>query len=272
MKDTLKSSAKNSMHAIPFALAQTSPNPGNIHRKLSGFAKVLSGGRVVGLNKEKPFLDRMLAEGVSDYIHKTSNPIPVEQIILESVATNLEAGVKLIDKQEFVLAQMGGRLSEMALLLNQVRCSPEYHLKAQTKFEESQLTFRTIAKETFDHTALFSMGPSKPVTVVVPAITHWEGLSIDRCNLQSPGLSAIDNGKVSPAASGLLLDPQTFTTAFEEWRRLCVINRLQWHLIYQRWQGVVRNLKHFLGGRRWTPPPFPDDDDPGPLRRPNLLN
>lgn len=272
MKDIYKSSGDKHGYAIPFSLAQSSPDPGKTHRKLSGFAKVLAGGRVIGLNKDKPFADRMLADGVTNCFLSNPKDVSIEQIILESVATNLEAGVKLIDKQEFALAQMGGRLSEMALLLNQARSSSGYHDVAQSKFEESRNTFRSLAKSTFDHTALFSVGPAKPVTVVVPSKNHWEGLSIDRCNLQKPGLSAIDVGKVSPSATGLLLDPQSFSAAFDEWRMLCVINRMQWHLIYQRWQGIVHTLKGFLGGRRWTPPPFPNDEDPGPVKRPHLFN
>ena len=273
MKDIYKNPDIKNGFAVPFALAQSSQQQSGKNRsQLSGFAKVLAGGRVVSLNKHKPFADRMLADGVANCLDANHNDVSIEQIILESVATNLEAGVKLIDKQEFALAQMGGRLSEMALLLNQARCSSDFQDVAQSKFEESRTTFRSIAKTTFDHTALFSVGPAKPVTVIVPAKNHWEGLSIDRCNLKKPGLSAIEVGKVSPSANGLLLDPQSFSAAFEEWRMLCAVNRLQWHLLYQRWQGIVRTLRDFIGGRRWTPPPFPSDDAPGPVKRPNLLN
>ena len=59
-------------------------------------------------------------------------------------------------------------------------------------------------KKTFDHTALFSMGPAKPITVAVPTRTKWEGLSIDRCNLSTPGLRALDAGKFPQRDSCLI--------------------------------------------------------------------
>jgi hypothetical protein len=193
-------------------------------------------------------------------------------VILESVAINLEAGVKLLDTQELVLAKMGGRLSEMALSFNRARQKKEHVQDAQRSYEQSLAILRRLSKETFDHTALFSIGPAKPVTVVVPTRTKWEGLSIDRCNLSTPGLRALDAGKVSPDAKGLLLDPRAFTFAFNEWRFMCANNRLQWHLIYDRWRLIVDKLKHFIGGRKWCPPPFPDDLMQRPLSRPHLDN
>ena len=273
MNEAHQSSMSTSCKAVPFLLAQSSPPPREQRSKLAGFAKVLAGGRVVGLNKEKPFADRMLAEGVTCHIQTSGLDDPkVEQIILESVATNLEAGVKLLDKQEVALARMGGRLSEMALTLNRARSDLTQAVDAQAKFEESRHHLQVIARETFDHTALFSMGQSQPITIAVPEGNVWEGLSIDRCNLRTPGFDTLNAGKVSPAAKGLLLDPQSFTLVFQEWRHLCTGNRLQWHLVYNRWQKIVSTLKYFLGGRRWTPPPLPDDAKLGGLSRPHLNN
>ena len=34
---------------------------------------------------------------------------------------------------------------------------------------------------------------------------------------------------------------------------LCAVNRLQWHLLYQRWQGIVRTLRDFIGGEDGLP-------------------
>ena len=129
-----------------------------------------------------------------------------------------------------------------------------------------------VAPLAIDAVVTLAAVAAEPVTVVVPAKYHWEGLSIDRCDILKSGLLTIDRGKISPTADGLLLDAETFGKAFGEWRSLCAHNRLQWHLVFQKWQGVVRTLKNFLGGSRWTPPPFPKDDDPGPLKRPNLQN
>ena len=108
MNEAHQSSMSTSCKAVPFLLAQSSPPPREQRSKLAGFAKVLAGGRVVGLNKEKPFADRLLAEGVTCHLQTSGLDDPkVEQIIRESVATNLEAGVKLLDKQEVALARCG---------------------------------------------------------------------------------------------------------------------------------------------------------------------
>jgi hypothetical protein len=273
MKDITNINAPSNLSALPFALSQSTPSTRQTHPVLAGFAKVLSGGRVVNLQKDKPFVDRMLSDGISTYPTEPNkiNP-PLEQVILESVAINLEAGVKLLDTQELVLAKMGGRLSEMALSFNIARQNIEHAQDAQQSYEDSLANFRRLSKETFDHTALFSMGTAKPVTVVVPTRTKWEGLSIDRCNLSTPGLQSLDVGKVSPHAKGLLLDSTAFTFAFNEWRSMCANNRLQWHLVYNRWRLIVDILKHFIGGRKWCPPPFPDDLKQGTLSRPHLNN
>ena len=92
--------------------AQMRPSP----RVVSGFAKVLAGGRVIGLNTEKPFPDRMLASGFTQLLEGVnSRSEDVSRLVLDIVVTNLEAGVALLGKQEVALARMGGRLSEMAL-------------------------------------------------------------------------------------------------------------------------------------------------------------
>ena len=269
MKDNLSNPGAAS--GMPFLLAQSTGQQVKARPKLAGFAKVLAGGRVVGLKREAPFADRMIGFNLGSPPN-TSPPKPVEQLILESVATNLEAGVKILDKQELALAQMGGRLAEIALALNRAREIPEGREESQVLFERARSDLQKLSKETFDHTALFSMGPSKPIVVAVPSKSKWLGLSIDRCDLAKPGLLSIDRGKVNPCAHGLLLDPESISRAFDEWRRHCASNRLQWNLIYSRWQGIVSTIKHFLGGRRWVAPPFPDDADKGPLSRPHRDN
>ena len=199
MNDSYQSSMSISGKVVPFLLSQSSTPSRQPKNKLAGFAKVLAGGRVVGLNKEKPFADRMIADGVDFQIQDAGLDDPkVEQIILESVATNLEAGVKMLDKQEVTLARMGGRLSEMALSLNRAAPDLSQSNDAQSQFEESRHHFRMITKETFDHTALFSMGPSKPITIAVPVGKVWEGLSIDRCNLKTQASILYKWGKLAP--------------------------------------------------------------------------
>jgi len=242
----------------------------NTRPRLGGFAKVLAGGRVVKLDNTKTFGERFLGADIQS--NKSSPGYSSDQAILETIVANLEAGVNLIEKQELSLAKFGGRLAEIALALNQARETTEHASKAQSDFERSRNCLRSIAKETFDHTALFSNGPSKPITIAIPSRNHWEGLSIDRCDLAKPGLLSIDRGKVCPQAAGLLLDCESIQRAFEEWRYLCVNNLMQSHLFKGTLGTFLGKLKDFIGGKRWIAPPFPDNRSPGPLKRPNLEN
>jgi len=243
-------------------------------RELSGFAKVLAGGRVVGVNREKPFPDRMLASGFTQLLEDVnSTSEDVNRLVLDMVVTNLQAGVNLLGKQEVALAKMGGRLSEMALLYNKSRHSSNYDPRLQEKFEDTRLELRCIARETFDHTALFSNGPSKPIVVVTPShSSYWERFYIDRCNLGSSGLVAIDSGKVVPMADGLLLDWECFSRAFDEWRYLCAINLLQKSLIQAKREYFSQKLKSFDDGQPWSAPPFPEAKNQLVQRSPHWYN
>lgn len=245
--------------ALPFALSGFKESSSRVKGR-NGFLKVVAGGRVVRLCEHKPLVDRMLGDGVSKVLNSANTPSETaKKVILQSVVTNLEAGVQLLDKQELVLAKIGGRLSEMALALNRSRANPDNSSDAQIKFEISRAQYRTFVKETFDHTALFSFGYSKPVIVAIPKLEYWELLSIDRCNINKPGLRSIDAGKVSPSADGLLLDPQTFSRAFSEWRLLCAVNRLQWNLINSHRHRYSEKLFSLANGDDIALPPLLQD-------------
>lgn len=234
-----------------------------------GFAKVVAGGRIVRLRKEAPFFERLV----------TGESAPTEatvktKAILESVSSNLEAGIRMVDKQETCLAKIGGRLSDMALSLNKARdpnLSPESKVEAQSKFEDARDAIRKTALETYDNTALFSNGPAKPVTIAVPAGANWEGLSIDRTNLAQPGMIILDKGKVYGDGEGYTIDPGSVKRAFEEWRQMCVNNRMQSSLLTHRLHGVRQKLRDLLKGDHWTIPTEPTSSS-GPLRRPHLQN
>ena len=58
MKDNLSNSGPTS--GMPFLLAQSTHQQVKARPKLEGFAKVLAGGRVVGLKREAPFVDRII--------------------------------------------------------------------------------------------------------------------------------------------------------------------------------------------------------------------
>ena len=240
-------------------------------KNLAGFTKVLVDGKVVGVDNSKTFRERMIGRISSPSQHSakcSTNSLA----ILESVSANLEAGMKLLDKQELSLAKIGGKLSEIALALNQARDSVDKQPDSQERFVLAREDIRRLTRSTFDHTVLFSNAPSKPIVVAVPTLGTWEGLTIDRCDMSSPGFTAIELGKVSPNGIGYLLDPESVSLSFEEWRRLCIHNRLQWSLL----SGRLFEVTHFLMDRAetgsWLPPSFPENSGDGPLRRPHRNN
>ena len=88
------------------ATASDPPPPGGTNKAAQGFAKVVAGGRIVRLRNDKPFLERMVTGGQS------SEPeVPTScthaQAVLESITSNLEAGIDMMDHQEVCLAKIG---------------------------------------------------------------------------------------------------------------------------------------------------------------------
>lgn len=239
-----------------------------------GFAKIIAGGRIVRPDPNKPELARMVT-GDSKMVNDTALKSAHAKAVLESVTTNLEAGIGLVDRQETALAKIGGKLSEIALILNQVKnpkSTEDLRTQYQSDFIESREGIRKLALETFDQTALFSNGPAKPITIAVPTLDSWEGVSIDRANLKQPGLQTVDSGKVFGSGAGFFLDAGSIKKAFQEWRRLCLNNRLQWGLLVDRLHGVNRSFEKFRKDRNWRVPSFPSKSQLGPLKRPNRNN
>lgn len=239
-------------------------------KALQGFTKVLVNGRVVGLDKSKPFQDRMIGCGLT--IKPNSESPNSTVALLEIVTANLEAGIKLLDKQELSLAKIGGKLSDIALSLNQAREYEGQQEDAQCRFIEARDVVRKLVKTTFDHTVLFANAPSKPIVVAVPTLGTWEGFSIDRCNISTPGFLSIEMGNVTPDAHGLLLDPESILSSFREWRVLCTQNRLQWHLLSERLEHITESLMRRAHEGTWICPAFPEHSTDGPLRRPHRNN
>jgi hypothetical protein len=239
-----------------------------------GFAKVVAGGRIVRLQKEKPFLERMVTGGLIEKPNATS-PGTHEQAVLESVATNIEAGIEMVGQQEVCLAKIGGRLSEIALSLNQYRAPQSKDTERtdlQIRFESSRDEIRQLAQSTFDNTALFSKGQSKPITIAVPTQGEWEGISVDRANIEQPGLTTVDLGKLCGSGIGYTLDPGSVKRAFDEWRSLCINNRMQWGLLMDRLHGANQSLFNVMNGKKWKVPKIPESGALGPLRRPHRNN
>jgi len=254
--------------------ANLSKSPGGTMALTKGFAKVVAGGRIVRLRNDKPFLERMVTGG-----HSTEPGLQTSsthaQAVLESISSNLEAGIEMVDQQEVCLAKMGGRLSEIALSLNQVR-SPQSddnsRRESQVRFEASRDEIRVLSQSTHDNASLFSKGPAKPITVAVPTHGEWEGISIDRANIEQPGLTTIDQGKVYGEGPGYTLDVGSIKRAFNEWRTLCINNRMQWGLLMDRLHGANRSLQDVLAGKHWDIPNIPRNPALGPLRRPHRNN
>jgi hypothetical protein len=255
----------------PAGLAQMHPDRARLAK---GFAKVVAGGRIVRLQKEKPFLERMVTGGLPAQAEQPDSASH-EKAVLESVASNLEAGIEMVGRQEVCLAKIGGRLSEIALSLNLSRtpqCEEKQRADIQVRFESSRDEIRHLAQTTFDNTALFSKGPSKPITIAVPTHGEWEGISIDRSNIEQPGLTTVDLGKVCSSGPGYTLDPGSVKRAFDEWRSLCINNRMQWGLLMDRLHGAHQSLLNVMNGKKWRIPQVPKSGTLGPLRRPHRNN
>jgi hypothetical protein len=249
-------------------------SPGGTMALTKGFAKVVAGGRIVRLRNDKPFLERMVTGGQSTE-PKLLTSSTHAQAVLESISSNLEAGIEMVDHQEVCLAKMGGRLSEIALSLNQVRApqsDDDTRRESQVRFEASRDEIRILSQSTHDNASLFSKGPAKPITVAVPTHGEWEGISIDRANIEQPGLTTIDQGKVYGEGPGYTLDVGSIKRAFNEWRTLCINNRMQWGLLMDRLHGANRSLQDVLAGKHWDIPDIPRNPALGPLRRPHRNN
>lgn len=240
-----------------------------------GFPKVVAGGRFVRPDAGKSHLERMVTGSSSIADPKVVSSKIFNRAILDSVFCNLEAGMEMLDQQENNLAKIGGRLSEIALSLNQAKVSNGNIHKlqdAQGKFETARDKIRLTALGTYDQVALFSNTEAKPVTIAVPSGKSWEGLSVDRANLGTPGMKSVDQGKVFGDSPGHHLDHSTIRRAFREWRSLCINNRLQWSMLMDRLHSLKQTICRNETIDHWTLPKFPDDPKVGPLRRPNRNN
>ena len=246
-------------------------SPDRSPKKL-GFSKVVAGGRIVLLDKTKPFLERMVTGSLHGGIRETKSK---SEAVIESVTANLEAGIRLVNSQEVSLAKIGGKLSVLALNLNKVRNQSSVHTQrvaAQDDYNSAKEAIKIEALKTFDNTALFSEGPTKPLTIAVPNRNEWEGITVDRIDLKQPGIQSVLKGKAYGDGPGLFIEHQSIQRAFNEWRGLCNLNRLNWGLLMDRLHGVNNLAEKIKKGGVWHVPDFPDDPMLGPLRRPNRNN
>ena len=181
----------------------------------------------------------------------------------------------MLDIQENSLAKIGGRLAGIALALNNSRSpgiSERKVKEAQLDLESAQGMIRQISKTSYKQVALFSNGASAPIAIAVPVLSRWEGLSIERCNISTPGLKTVDEGKIYGPNPGFFLDHATVKRAFTEWRKLCCNNRMQWSMLKDRFYSIKSSIEKWNHGNHWKIS-LPQNDSPtGPLDRPNRNN
>ena len=261
------------MNIIPSSnTSQVSP-PKEILK--NGFAKVVAGGRIVRIDSQKPYLERMVTGSHPVGGETATGANSKELAILESISANLDAGIKFVDHQETSLAKIGGKLSEMALCLNKSKCPDSNHeerTQLQEKFSQAKDAIFKESISSFDHSALFSNGPSKPLTIAVPNHGEWEGLSVERSDLGQVGMKTLMNGKVYGDGPGFHLDHGSIKRAFSEWRSLCTNNRLSWGMLVDRLHGITSLRQKILDGNQWRIPEFNPNPKYGPLRRPHRNN
>ncbi|MDG1138460.1 MAG: hypothetical protein P8N49_02945 [Opitutales bacterium] len=236
-----------------------------------GFAKVVAGGRVVRPDGELPFLERM----VTGTLPAKEKANARESAILASVASNIEAGINIVDAQEVGLAKIGGKLADISLALNRCKIgkiSTKDGESAQVDMDAAKQAIHKVAQSVHANTSLFSQGPSKPITVAIPNRGEWEGISIDRPNLDTPGIKTLLSGKVYGDSDGYFIDSGSIKRAFTEWRNHCISNRLLWGNLMDRLHGVYRKLNDVKEGASWSLPLSPENPKIGPLRRPNRNN
>lgn len=241
----------------------------------SGRGRVVSGGRIAPPDPGKPFFERMVTGSGSEAKGLRESDPNYARALLESVAANLQAGRKYLERQEGCLAEMGGKLSETAALLTASR-SPHAGQASlndlQTRFEKAREDVRDISARTHDQVALFSVEQAPPVVVAVPAAGEWEGLALDRANLGTPGMIAVDTGKIHGDGPGMTLDEGSVRRALADWRKLCQVNRMQWGMITERLHRIKTRRISLDEGETWTAPPSPEAIGQSGLRRPHQFN
>ena len=238
-------------------------------------ARVVSGGAINLPDSRKPFLERMVTGSSKTNERLRESDPGYAQAVLASVAVNIEAGVRYLETQEGALAKIGGNLSEVAALVTASRsphAGEESKGDMQVRFEEARGEIRDTAVATHGRAALFSVGEAPPVVVTVPASGEWEGLALDRANLGTPGMVSIETGKIHGPSPGLYLDEGSIRRALDDWKKLCITNRLQWGMLVERLHRIDRRQKSIAMGESWTVPPSPEELGHDGIRRPHQSN
>ncbi len=142
----------------------------------------------------------------------------------------------------------------------------------QVRFEAAREEIKKESMATYDHVALYCVAKSPPVVVAVPSAGEWEGLALDRVNIGTPGMIAIETGKICGDSPGLCLDEGSVKRALNDWRKACVSNRLQWGLLVERLHRVSRRMISLESGKTWSPPKDPESLSQDGIRKPHRSN
>jgi hypothetical protein len=233
------------------------------------------GGKITTPDPTVPFIERMVTGKSDESFQSRNTESTYSKAVLSSVAINIEAGVRYLESQENSLSGMGGKLSEIAALLTASRSShaTEPALNdLQVRFESARDDIRKESMTTHDAAALYAVEKSPPVVVAVPCSNEWEGLALDRVSVGTPGMIAIETGKIYGSSSGLCLDEGSVKRALNDWRNACIANRLQWGLLVERLHRVSSRLLSLEKGKTWSVPKDPDSLGFDGIRKPHLKN
>ena len=238
-------------------------------------AKVVVGGKITVPDPTLPFIERMVTGKSAENFQSIKPESAYSKAVLSSVATNIEAGVRYLESQENSLSGMGGKLSEIAALLTASRsqhATEPARNDLQVRFEAARNEIKEESMATHDYAALYSVEKSPPVVVAVPSPGEWEGLALDRVNLGTPGMIAIETGKIYGNSTGLCLDEGSVKRALNDWRNACVANRLQWGLLVERLHRVSSRMISLESGKTWSLPKDPESLRHDGIRKPHLSN
>jgi hypothetical protein len=108
--------------------------------------------------------------------------------------------------------------------------------------------------------------------IAAPAAGKWEGLAVDRANIGTPGMIAVETGKIHGPNPGLFLDEGSVQRALSDWRKLCLNNRMQWGMLTERLHRIKKRADSVDRDYSWTVPPSPESLSEDGLRRPHRDN
>ena len=156
----------------------------------------------------------------------------------------------MVGHQEVCLAKIGGRL-EIALSLNHARspeCDEKERMSLQIRFE----TPRTKSENWPNQ--LLTTRPCFPRDRQANYHCRTDSRSGKASRLtgqyRATRSTTVDQGKLCGPAPVTTLIPGSVKRAFDEWRLLCINNRMQWGLLMDRLHGANQSLSNVMNGKQ----------------------